>query len=466
MFPARRLLRFLGNRRLPACALCLVGVLSLGRVSSEAPAEKSAAPAGAESTRKALVGTPSCSALSCHGSIEARPGATSDHNEVTLWSLRDPHARAFQVLEDKQILRSKRSKEMAARLGLGDPRAEATCLACHANPRTARKDAGMATKEERIWGVSCEACHGDAGAWLVEHTRPDWREATLEQKRAAGMIAPQDLTGLLKACAGCHVGTPAADGAPPRDVTHDLIAAGHPRMQFEASAFLANLPPHWNADRAGRKGRSEGKVWAIGQVTAAQAALELSKARRSEAWPELAEFSCYACHHDLQPQSWRQQRDVLATKKGVAVRPGLTPWSDWYWLGPSVLAEKDLLDEPAFKANLEKVRPALTPAKARTDGGPLEASLRRMLAAAERWNTGRSSAALKAWSAALGESPDWEQAEQFYLGGVALNEDARLKAWHDLLQSLAPRRAFVESPAAYRPDDVAPLLDALRKAGP
>jgi hypothetical protein len=48
---------------------------------------------------------------------------------------------------------------------------------------------------------------------------------------------------------------PGPDGKPWRDVNHDLIAAGHPRLSFELSAFMATMPPHWTAHRRPRAGR-------------------------------------------------------------------------------------------------------------------------------------------------------------------------------------------------------------------
>ena len=52
-----------------------------------------------------------------------------------------------------------------------------------------------------------------------------------------------------------------------------MIAAGHPRLTFEMSAFLANMPHHWD-DRA-EKAREDyaAHVWAVGQIASTQAAL-------------------------------------------------------------------------------------------------------------------------------------------------------------------------------------------------
>ena len=62
----------------------------------------------------ALTGTGSCSARGCHGSAEPLAGDVQ-RNEFTSWVLRDPHARAYDVLKDD------RSVRMAALLRLDKP---------------------------------------------------------------------------------------------------------------------------------------------------------------------------------------------------------------------------------------------------------------------------------------------------------------------------------------------------------
>ena len=88
-------------------------------------------------------------------------------------------------------------------------------------------------------------------------------------------------------CVDCHIGAPGADGMPARNMDHDMIAAGHPRLTFEMSAFLANMPHHWD-DRA-EKSRDDysAHVWAVGQVASTQAALRLlaARAKAAEAAP-------------------------------------------------------------------------------------------------------------------------------------------------------------------------------------
>src|SRR5207253_2017930 len=97
---------------------------------------------------------------------------------------------------------------------------------------------------------------------------------------------------------GCHVGGPSEDGRPPRDVDHDLIAAGHPRLEFEFSGSLANLPAHWSEKGRNAAPDFPARAWAIGQVASAGAALELlgDRARAAEQqsgrWPEFSEYDC------------------------------------------------------------------------------------------------------------------------------------------------------------------------------
>src|SRR5581483_2253708 len=75
------------------------------------------------------------------------------------------------------------------------------------------------------------------------------------------------------------------------------------------------------------------RVWAIGQVESARAAVEQlkhraeaanSRAEKTTPWPEFSEYGCFACHKNLQVDSPRQ----LA---GYGKRlPGALPFGNWY----------------------------------------------------------------------------------------------------------------------------------------
>src|SRR5262249_7062057 len=126
-----------------------------------------------------------------------------------------------------------------------------------------------------------------------------------------------------------------------REVNHDLISAGHPRLMFEASSYLANLPRHWKP-----KPRDEVQLWAVGQTVCAETAIE--SLRRGDAWPEVAQYDCTGCHHELS-EGWRR-------------RGGRWAWGTWYSTMPKLLAaasEDDALPSvTALAQGMEATRPS------------------------------------------------------------------------------------------------------------
>jgi hypothetical protein len=198
--------------------------------------------------------------------------------------------------------------------------------------------------------VHCEACHGPARDWVKEHTLEPWVSRPQAQQEAAGHRTTRDLTVRATICVECHVGSTETPG---QEVNHDLIAAGHPRLSFEYTVFLARIPPHWDeqrdrkwaqrpAPRQGVAGRPrtnfELEAWHAGQLVSARQALRLLAGRAQRAadgddrpWPELSEFDCFACHHELNPSGFRQK----SKSDGVLV------WTNWYtalsdhWLPPT-----------------------------------------------------------------------------------------------------------------------------------
>ena len=68
---------------------------------------------------------------------------------------------------------------------------------------------------------------------------------------------------------------------------------------FELDTFTAILPPHWRnlQDEGG------GKAWVVGQAVALRESLKRlarrTQQRGATAWPEFAEFECFACHHEV-----------------------------------------------------------------------------------------------------------------------------------------------------------------------
>ena len=75
-------------------------------------------------------------------------------------------------------------------------------------------------------------------------------------------------------CSGCHVGAPADLGRSfaVRDMNHDMIAAGHPRLNFDFGEFMRRLPRHWHQANPA----SPVREWLIGRVVHAEAACKLA----------------------------------------------------------------------------------------------------------------------------------------------------------------------------------------------
>ncbi|HEY2881635.1 MAG TPA: multiheme c-type cytochrome, partial [Pirellulales bacterium] len=209
--------------------------------SITAPAGQSAA--GLKQAQ--FVGAGSCAARACHGNIALSPGRQWN-SAYSIWMANDPHAQSYAVLSTNE------SQRMATALGIGDPTKAQRCLACHAAPvsQTQRNAAGPNADAILIDGVGCEACHGAAENYLAAHTMRGWEQLGDARYSAKfGMKNTADIDARAKVCVGCHVGQPDADGKPWRDVNHDLIAAGHPRLNFDFAAYMATLPPHWNTEK-------------------------------------------------------------------------------------------------------------------------------------------------------------------------------------------------------------------------
>src|SRR5262249_8604031 len=161
------------------------------------------------------------------------------------------------------------------------------CLACHTTPRPV-SEKGMPARMDAE-GVDCEACHGNAARWLGAHTTIGWRDRTWQEKEALGLVNTKDLRHRAQVCVGCHVGSQSGDGLPRREVTHDMIMAGHPDLKFEFYAFHDNMPHHWDEKGPNADGDFPARVWMVGQLITAKAAVDLLQARaqlpRPARWP-------------------------------------------------------------------------------------------------------------------------------------------------------------------------------------
>jgi Cytochrome c554 and c-prime len=320
--------------------LCMLGCVLLPLAciwASRGPAqEKLAPPRQAPSLAKfQFQGAGSCAAQACHNADavagfqgrEYRIAFERDFSSERPRAL-DKHAQAYAILFDERSQRIVRNwKNIASNLPV-HPEREDRCLRCHVHPEfdqvTSRVVEGV-EQFRREDGVSCETCHGPAERWLATHFRPGWRELSASQRAALGMSDTRSALGRIRLCLPCHVGGPAAD------VDHDLIAAGHPWLKFEVGDYHSRWHKHWDSAKdknpsADSRGRPdfEARLWLVGQIASAQAALQLLEARAGDVnrpWPEFAEFDCFACHQDLQAAQPRPARGGNA---------GAPTWNAWY----------------------------------------------------------------------------------------------------------------------------------------
>lgn len=275
------------------------------------------------------VGSGGCSGIACHGGNLPNAAAFPKSGWVaklpdperwtysdTLFRFYDPHTKAYAVLGNDQ------SQEIQKRLGRTvEAWMDSVCLACHSNPTLAADPKHPMLAQ----GVTCEACHGNAGGWVAEHAGWTHGPGHSAKYGPAGMTQLSDPVVRATTCAGCHVGAPAGNGAAVRDMNHDLIAAGHPRLNFDYGTYLRALPPHWvEKDRNQSPPKlkpvaDEFTHWLVGRAATAAASYRLiaDRARRGP-WPELAEFDCYACHHGLTGR----------LKKPLGARPGALVWNE------------------------------------------------------------------------------------------------------------------------------------------
>lgn len=287
--------------------------------------------------------------------------------EVGIWKKEDKHKVAYNALTGD------RGQQMAKLLQKDVTKAEAGCLGCHA---VLVSDAKLADKTFDIKeGVSCVACHGAHEEWVALHGSPlqrnreKWRSLPRDSKEQDyGMKDLWDPAKRTALCVSCHIGN-TEEG---KVVGHAMYAAGHPPLpSVEIATFSDDMPKHWQYLK-----EKPDAVQKLLQFTPKQAQFErtklvmvsgvaslrgelhmiaseadaAAKAKESESRIlDLAQYDCFACHHELKTPSYRVERGF----PGTPGRPNFRPW-------PLALVRVGLeqtghKDEQEFQPRLKKL---------------------------------------------------------------------------------------------------------------
>ncbi len=256
-------------------------------------------------------GVASCAGSTCHGRIEG-DGAVVRQDELAHWqessSRTGAHSRAFAALA------SARAQQIAKTLGLGDARNATACLGCHATPPGPRGERFQLSD-----GVGCEACHGPASGWIDSHAAVG---ATHSGNVKAGMVALDNPKVRANVCLDCHLGS----DRPGQFVSHRMMAAGHPRVNFELDLF-STLQQHWNEDT--NAAASAARLWAVGQAEAARRWASLfarPQLANDGAFPQFYFFDCQSCHRRIYDKSERTL--TFETNSGRSIPFGMPPFND------------------------------------------------------------------------------------------------------------------------------------------
>ncbi|MFG0255663.1 MAG: hypothetical protein ACF787_11315 [Rhodopirellula sp. JB053] len=229
------------------------------------------------------------------------------------------------------------------------------CLTCHGGV-TEETVRGEGVLSKHSIGIDCLFCHqeGNQTEWQKKHfDNEKWRLSSPAQKRALGMSDMVNTANQASMCLDCHVGNRKRN----MFVTHPMYAAGHPPLpSVEVQTFSKQMPQHWQTpsqlyenlgqdptraeyfaiNYPGVVGadalRAEKTYWDtrkvfIGAITARKKAVQLMvDTAPTNDWGDYALFDCAACHHELQAESFRQQRYLTATRESVPGRPRPHEW--------------------------------------------------------------------------------------------------------------------------------------------
>ena len=280
---------------------------------------------GAEACRRCHDGKPA----------DQKPVLVCRGDEMKLWR-QDKHREAYSVLFGD------RAKQMGELMQLeGSVAIQKECLSCHgANVGDSPKDPDTFDLKE---GVSCAICHGPFEEWVAAHAPPfqkrrdEWRQKSRSEKEEKfGMRDVWTPVKRAELCVSCHIGNH-SEG---KVITHAMYAAGHPPLPgIEGSTFCDEMPRHWQLLKEKSKEVQEildkqeldksrfenSRFVLISGMVAMRESFRLLAGEAADAnrkWPELAQFDCQSCHHELQTPGLRQSRG-LSGKPG---RPRTPAW--------------------------------------------------------------------------------------------------------------------------------------------
>jgi len=424
-------------------------------------------------TRSGYVGDFSCGRRGCHGDVVA---LEINGGEWTRYARNDPHAHAYDTLDSSRSQRIFHAWNHTA----NRPYQRGDCLGCHALPEA---PVDLSPEAHRSWfggGIGCESCHGPARNWLVPHARPQHKDHERFKPRP---LHPARLQA--ESCLGCHVGDAT------RQVDHDLIAAGHPRLHFDFAGDRHDWPTHWRPtlDQDRRPLRDA----MVGRLVALDAALNLLMARADSTnprWPELSEYNCFSCHTNLAglPAFTLSLSDRTKSRR----RPGQLDWGSWYassllWDAETTfldveetlkaLREQMESDDPnpdAIRGHVREARSAIANLLKTMDADPFGTSFDSVALIRDHLNQARR---LLDPGQAQGDrirARDWDRLARLYLNLATLGDDARATsrviAVEDAadLESLLDRLVeFLAFPQGYDSPRMSPLpLRADAPAGP
>jgi len=289
-----------------AAAVLMIGALAMG-VATAAPET---------SNRGVHEGVASCAGSTCH-SRQVDSGVNVRQNELITWqdpsSIAGAHSRAYRVVYDA------RGAAITRKMGLSADGVARQCLGCHADPAPGGRGARFQVSD----GVGCEGCHGGSSGWLASHRTVTGTHADNISRGMRALENPKVRAGV---CLDCHFGS----NKPGQFVSHEIMAAGHPRVAFELDLF-SSLTQHWDvdADYVKRKAYAGGvKTWAVGQAMALERALTLygTSGRGQGAFPELYFFDCHACHRQISDDP--KARPQWQANPGRPIPAGTPPFND------------------------------------------------------------------------------------------------------------------------------------------